>query len=341
MLKQTVLPLVVAFAALSHHGFAQDRTPQPPQNPAQPGQANDARDQPGSRTPGQAQEGRAFRPEADARTAADSRSDMQAHIANCLILGNQEEIALSRFALQRTQNEKVRQFSQQMIDDHTQFVRDLQRFTSNPPAQLREGSLTAAPGRANPDASAGAADAANPNQPRQPGAATPRDQSAATADANRPQDPNRPQTRTAARPIYDDTAAEKSGRMQFEVQAAEECLRLTQQDLSKHQGSDFDMAYLGVQLGMHNGMLAKLKAAQSHTNGELQALIQKGQQTAQQHKQHAEQLKQELKGASASNSERTGTAAPGSDRSANTPDRRTPERPATPLPGSTSPRVPQ
>jgi hypothetical protein len=109
----------------------------------------------------------------------------------------------------------------------------------------------------------------------------------------------------------------------LEKRISAECLQLTQQDLAKYQGHEFDMAFIGTQIAMHNGMLAKLKGSEEFASGEFQALLQKGAQTTMHHKQMAEQIQSQVAAAGGAN--QPGDAA------------RTPARPgaqpAAPTPG--------
>lgn len=53
-----------------------------------------------------------------------------AMIAQWVILGNQREINLSQIGQQRAENADVRQFAQQMVQEHRQFIQQLQPFTN-------------------------------------------------------------------------------------------------------------------------------------------------------------------------------------------------------------------
>lgn len=78
------------------------------------------------------------------------RHPMDAHLAACLLLESQKEIAISKFALQHAKNEQVKQFAQQMIADHSKGVTELQKFVGPqavPPLDGASGS----PGSASID----------------------------------------------------------------------------------------------------------------------------------------------------------------------------------------------
>lgn len=70
---------------------------------------------------------------------AKKQQHLQKHFAQCLLLGNHSEIALSKFALEHTKNEKLRAHIQKMIDDHTKFISELQKFAPGTEIHLTAG----------------------------------------------------------------------------------------------------------------------------------------------------------------------------------------------------------
>jgi predicted outer membrane protein len=225
---------VAAFLALAIAGpaFAQEREPARPQ--VQPGAATQI-----------------------------TQQQLDAHLANCLVLGNQEEIALCRYALERIDDEKVKELAQKMIDDHEKFVTQLRRYASKDKSfELRTGSKGKETIRR-----VGGTDEDRPDKTTRPATGAP----GAT---------------TAARP-----AGDVAARM-FAIaqETAEECLKLTQECLSQYEGKEFDQAFLGQQVGAHIGMQAKMKVAEGHVSPEFKELLRTGQKTAKEHKQHAEKL---------------------------------------------------
>jgi predicted outer membrane protein len=255
----------------------------------------------------------------DSSEVVQHGGDLQSHIANCLILGNEEEIALSKFALEKAQNPQVKEFAQKMVDEHTQLNQKLQKFASEQSISLtgtthataRQTTTTTAPAerdadRANPnrDQQNLADDAArNERTPARAGQSPDRagrsvaDRDPTAADAAQPRE-----STTTTRTEYTSVRGGASSDQLFQLakEAAEHCLQMTKQELSQHQGEEFDMGYMGTQMGMHIQMLAKLKAAEGHVSGELQQVLQEAQQHTMQHKQEAEQIKQQLKAGSES-----------------------------------------
>lgn len=61
------------------------------------------------------------------RTAASRQeNDLNTFIASCLLIGNQEEVAVAQMAIDRAQNEQVKKFAQMLVDDHQQVIQQLQ-----------------------------------------------------------------------------------------------------------------------------------------------------------------------------------------------------------------------
>lgn len=207
-------------------------------------------------------------------TALDNASEksMDEFIASCLLIGNQEEVALAQEALSRAQNENVKQFAQKLIDDHQRAIQKLQQHAKQGISLQGAPSITASTNPVND------AIASTPSPTAQ------------QYTANRV-DPDRDPMNAGA--------LDKVLKMQ--QQAAQECLSMAKAMMSEKQGADFDKAFAGMQVGAHVGMLAKLKASQQYASPELASIIQESEQTVKQHLDHAKQLCQELEGMQASN----------------------------------------
>lgn len=192
-------------------------------------------------------------------------SDMNTVIASCLLLGNQEEVALAQLAAERAESEQVKQFAQMLIEDHQQAIQKLQPL-AKPGIGLSEGRQAASSSQ-------------SPN--------------AQQYTANR-QD----LSRDAGSPA----TVEKI--LQLDQQATQACLDMTRQMLEEKQGAEFDEAFTGMQIGAHVGMLAQLKASEQHASGELASLIKQSQQTVKGHLDQAKQIYQGLEGQSADGNSR-------------------------------------
>jgi len=198
------------------------------------------------------------------RTAtAGAEDNLDQKIATCLVLGNQGEVALAQFAQQRSQNEQVRKFAQQIIEHHQQAISKIEQAAPGVVGlnlQLRSGVEGAA--------------AASPN-------------------------PTGVRPASAEEPVASTASTANAGHDQRGVQLAQavkqECLNLTQQELAQKQGVEFDKAYIGQQVGAHIGMLAELRGSKSFASAQLQPVIAEGEQMTQKHLAEAKQIMSQLK----------------------------------------------
>jgi predicted outer membrane protein len=200
---------------------------------------------------------------------------MVAWLAPC----NEEEVILAKMAQGRSQNPQVKQFADQMIQDHTAFLEKLGKF-----GHIEETFKNAAVARdPNVKRDAAAAPAATPTE----GAV--RDTVRAVGET----------AREVARDVGDAvrstvgyTDSADACRMKREIHR--ECLALTERELDKWQGADFDQAYLGQQVGAHIGALATLKTFEKHASNEMRPLIEEARATTEKHLNHANELMQKL-----------------------------------------------
>jgi predicted outer membrane protein len=207
-------------------------------------------------------------------------------IATCLALGNQEEVALAQFAQDKAQNPQVKQFAQMMIEEHQQALSQLQQ--ANPQlASLNlelQASTTSSrsPGGASTASASGRAVATASDTNATAGA----DRSSTLADAS-------------SSDQRGSSSASPAGPDQQEFQLArdikQECLSLTQAELGRKQGADFDKAYIGQQLVAHTQMLAELRASQRHASSRLQPWLQQGTQMTEHHLAQARTIMEQLK----------------------------------------------
>ncbi len=258
------------------------------------------------------------------RPVAGQNQEIEQFVANCLILGNEEEIALSKLALEKAENPQVKEFAQKMINDHQQLSQQLQQFASRKSIKLDTTSTDAA--RTQPGATRGDGENVREDAAREETAADRvRSQVREAREqvnervGNATQDrAGRTEDRTVASQGHGGTVDQL---FSLQEDAARHCLTLTKQELTKQEGSHFDKAFMGHQIGAHIGMLSKLKASEGYVSGELQQLVQKAQQSTMQHKQMAEQIKKQL-----AESDEPSTGADRQRRSAAQPDRTPPAR---------------
>jgi predicted outer membrane protein len=201
------------------------------------------REQP--RQPNQAQpERRTITPGAQQETSGDA-SKADAQLAACLIIGNNKEVALAQFAQQHAQDPGVKEFAQQMIQDHEQFAAELQKFAAQ--GGYNEQQLAV---RATASERATAQD--------QPGAADEAQQRRAARD---PQlDPN--DQATARRQTGDQEGVDF---VSLKQEIAQQCLESASAALSEKPESEFDKCYHLAGAGAHGDA--------GHTEGEPEARV--------------------------------------------------------------------
>ncbi|MBA4107923.1 MAG: hypothetical protein C0485_19500 [Pirellula sp.] len=222
-----------------------------------PGQA--AAERVKSATPGTANRRTAQPAGAATNQGGQQAGNLNNEIAVWLVLGNQEEVALAQFAEQRSQNPEVKRFAQQMIEHHQQTLAKIEQAapeTAGWNLQLRTGETDR-----------------NASSPQASGV----------------------QQASAEVELAANDAAGHHQSVQLAQQIKQECLNLTEQELSQQQGTDFDKAYIGQQVGAHIGMLAQLRGSKHFANGPLQQVIVEGERMTQQHLSEAKQIMSQLK----------------------------------------------
>jgi predicted outer membrane protein len=183
----------------------------------------------------------ANKPVANATTQAGANS-ADSQLAACLIVDNQGEIALGKLAEQKSKDNDVKQFAQQMVKEHTDFMQKLERFAT--------------------EQGAGAAQA----------------NSAVQNMAN------------ATQPM----GSQPLNLVSLKQQIGQKCLEMTQQELGKYDGIQFDKWYVGQQIGAHMQVLAELEVFRNQASPELASLLDKGIATTKTHLEQAKTLEKSL-----------------------------------------------
>jgi hypothetical protein len=111
-------------------------------------------------------------------------------------------------------------------------------------------------------------------------------------------------------------------------QIADKALQSTKEELERHDGHEFDRAYLGQQLLAHGKVITEMEVLKDHASQQLQQLIESEIQLAKRHQEEARRLMDQL---SRDSSVRTArqpgqTERPGQPTQPNQPERRTQPR---------------
>jgi len=250
---------------------------------------------------------------ADAREGGDrgQENHLDRMVANQLLEMSKGEVALANFALQHTQNDQVKQFAQQMIEDHTNLNNQLAKFASPELAQGATGPGNQpgnAPGRTGPGTQPG-------NTPPRPGTTGPGSvgPGGAPAAAGQPTTGSEP-GRGAAQPGQppNPNATGRGSETASGDKGAELCEDIGKQmgsnitrELNQYQGSDFDRAYAGQQFWGHVAFIAFARGAERHVSPDLQQVVSQGASTAEKHLDHIRKLIRDLSASVARGNETT------------------------------------
>ncbi len=229
---------------------------------------------------------------AGAETKQDDKAIAE-YFAGKLMLMDQSTIQLAQLAETKSMNEKVKQFARMLVEEHTKCSEKLRESAPGVVGvtELRSAGIRHAAGfRGATDADEKSDAVDNPakeetNPARQPDGAEPQSEDD-PADEDHPRDGKHTQTEHAMTPLH--------RILNIERQATENYVQSTTEMLSKYQGQEFDMGFLGFTIGSHSWAVAELKAMDSVGNDEFQKLISDATTKVEQHMRKAEELSQEL-----------------------------------------------
>jgi len=230
-------------------------------------------------------------------TSQGAQGGLEQHIATCLALGNQEEVALAQFAQQRATNPQVKQFAQMMIQEHQQAIQQMQQavpqlasvqLTSSAASQSGSRSGAGSPERLGSSGTSGSNATAGADRSTASGGETASTGTSSTGST------------TSANQRGASSGGGHEQMVEFARTVKQNCLKLSEQSLGQKQGAEFDKAYIGQQIVAHTNMLAELQAAQQFASGsQLQPLIQQGTQMTEHHLAQARTIMEQLEQASA------------------------------------------
>jgi len=240
------------FGSLLSLGLALAQAQQPAatqqQAPNAPGAVSAQQGQPGQGQPGQGQ----------ATRTGGQIGDRE--MAEALLIDNQGEVAMAQFALQKTQNQEVRQFAQKLVEDHQKMI-----------DSLRENGATG-----------GGAAAAGGAQP---------------ADGGTAGDSRRNSVNPGAAELQAGRGGAMAGGTDFvslKKELGQQCLQSGQRELGSKQGAEFDKCYIGMQIGAHQHAVDTLTVFRRHSSDQLGRTIDEGLPVVQAHLEHAKQLMKQL-----------------------------------------------
>jgi len=198
--------------------------------------------------------------------------------AGKLILMNKGTIEMSKWADERASSEEVKQFARMLVEHHTALNDQLAKVAPNVADMLMQQPAT--------DEGANERDA------------YPEDKRETSSTTNA-----RPDPRNADRPATLGTSTERGDWkdktngfsplhqvLAIEKQAGQNFGKSSTDMLSKYEGQEFDMGFLGFQIGSHTWALAELKAIEKVGDPEFQKIVAQATVTVEQHLKQAQQL---------------------------------------------------
>jgi len=263
--------------------------------------------QPGQLRQGQGQAQRQGQGQGQGAGQAQGMS-LSAFIAQKLKRGNEMEVELGQMAGERAKSDSVKEFAEMMVKSHTAAIEKLGQLDLGAAGQggpqgagqgprgrqtsIQDGQSetpNAQVKAANPAAKASGSNGAGSTSP-----ATAVVQDAQGQDA---------QVQGAQVQGAQGQAGRGRGGMGGRVphmlvaiaeQSSDNELQMTKEMLQKHEGDDFDMAYIGQQIVAHTCMVAHLQALRTSGPQELQQFVTEGEREAREHLEHATKIAHEL-----------------------------------------------
>jgi len=218
----------------------------------------------------------------DGRTVVGAQPNAtDVFLARWLIIDNQNEIELAKLAEQKTTDSQVKDFAQQMIQDHQLMIDQLSRYVG----ETGESRASTAPATAPALTPPATAQPRTVEPNRNGGGRTRTD--VVREPARAPAGQGTPERRTAARVtdqgLIPGQANPQTGMLALKQELAEECRSSARQELDRKDGKEFDECFIGMQLAGHMMAIDTMKVFQRHASEALQQTIAGGMKTAEGH----------------------------------------------------------
>jgi predicted outer membrane protein len=189
------------------------------------------------------------------------------HVAQCLILGNQNEIAAAKIAQKKGNNEEVKNFADTMVKDHDKFIAELEKFAGHNYRHRDSGGSAAAPERVGAGERRTGTENAAPRSPE-------------GKDAKDGKDGEHHE--------------HLAKFMRIHEELADQCRASVQRELDSKQGKAFDECYMGMQIAAHMKMVDELTVLQRHVTPNFKSILERGRETAQHHLDNAKQVMKDV-----------------------------------------------
>jgi len=207
--------------------------------------------------------------------------------AAMLSIGNHGEVEMANFVKDKLQNDQAKQFANHMIQDHTQFLQQLQQVghTGNQPGQVPGAAGNASTTGGDAGTSGGITPRTNAPQGAAGGAGVDVAAGGVHVGVGGGQG-------AAGRSFY---APGMNPMLSVKQEIAQECLNLERKDLEQKQGIEVDKCYIASQIVKHTDMLAQLTVMQRHAqDSQFKEMLGQGLQKTQQHLEMAKGIMKQL-----------------------------------------------
>jgi len=244
-----------------------------------------------------------------------SQDEMKIYLLGKLVLMNECEILLSKIAQKRSSSEDVKEFARMLEQEHSKLNEKIR--AANPDFE----KLIEKKRFQNQTTAIQSPENASPAE-KQPGSQKEPNELAQNPAAPKQENQEEGETRTTQKATFPDNP-EWEGKpvyhiLKHECEASHKFLQASTKMLEEHQGQDFDMAFLGLQIAGHTRALAELEAVDSSTiqDQKVQQILQEAKTGVQKHLQQAKELSRKYEDQEGRDTE--------------TPNRTNREKPATP-----------
>lgn len=248
--------------------------------------------------------------QASSDQSQQSAKELSDYLAGKLMLMNQSIEQLSKMAEEKASSSEVQQFANTLAQSHSQFNSQLQQ--NNPQlanlVKLQSGTEHTTAFRGTEDLSSESRGEQSPGEQQRAGEQRIGQQQSAQQSGEQQIGQQQSEQRSGEQQITDPLAQERSGTesaqrsessdkstvhkiLKLDQKAAQNYIEMSKQMLDRHDGQDFDMGYLGLQIGMHTWALSQLEAISS-ANVDDQQIQQIAQQTRSKMKEHLDKAKE-------------------------------------------------
>lgn len=266
-------------------------------NQVRPGQPQAGQTQPAQVVPGQGGGQRQ-------QNQLNADQEVAALIAAC----NRNEVAISKFAIDRLKSDEAKEVATMLIKEHTAGAEKFQKLAGDQAVNQRDTR------RGEGAREEGREERREDRRENRDGdrSEAGRDEGRDSAQANPATAPNNPNTRVAVQgnavqpnAVPGNTVQPRitlkpamAGHLDWSVihqQIADEGLASCKEELSRYEGNDFDKAFLGHQLGAHMKTATELKVLRRHVSAELATEIDSAHETVEKHIKHLRKVMDDKK----------------------------------------------